>query len=33
MLDFILGIVTTIVVEFILLAIYTYKQINGGKKK
>lgn len=33
MLDFILGVVTTIVFEILLLAIYTYKQINGGKKK
>ena len=33
MLDFILGIVTTIVVEIILLAIYTHKQIYGGKNK
>ena len=31
MLNFILGVVTTIVVEMILLAIYTYK-IYGGKK-
>lgn len=33
MLDFILGIVTTIVFEIILLVIYTHKQIFGGKKK
>ncbi len=32
MLDFILGIVTTLVVEIILLGIYTYKQIFGGNK-
>jgi hypothetical protein len=30
MLDFFYGIVTTLVVEIILLAIYTHKQINGG---
>ena len=30
MLDFILGIVTTLVVEFVLLVIYTSK-IYGGK--
>lgn len=32
MLDFILGVVTTIVVEMVLLAIYTHKLIYGGKK-
>lgn len=31
MLDFILGVITTIVVEIILLMIYTYKNF-GGKK-
>ena len=31
MLDFILGVVTTLVVEFILLIIYTFK-VYGGKK-
>lgn len=30
MLDFILGVVTTLVVEFILLLIYTFK-LYGGK--
>ena len=33
MLDFIFGIVTTLVVEIILLAIYTHKLIYGGNKK
>ena len=32
MVEFILGIVTTLVAEIILLAIYTYK-IYGGNKK
>ena len=32
MLEFIFGIVTTLVVEIILLAIYTHK-IYGGNKK
>lgn len=31
MLDFILGVVTTLLVEFILLLIYTFK-LYGGKK-
>ncbi len=31
MMDFIYGIVTTLVIEIIMLAIYTHKQINGGK--
>lgn len=32
MLGFILGVETTLIVEIILLGIYTYKQINGGNK-
>lgn len=31
MLEFIFGIVTTLVVEIILLAIYTHKKFFGGK--
>ena len=32
MLEFIFGIVTTLVVEIILLAIYTHKHYGGNKK-
>lgn len=32
MLDFILGIVTTLLTEIILLAIYTHKHYGGNKK-
>ena len=30
---FVLGIVSTLATDFILLAIYTHKLIYGGKKK